>query len=311
MRKKHPRHDDDGNDGNTKFSNIRMIAGHEKCIMPFQPTSNGRINGCWVPPIVACVNYYKQDKKNKEMDKEMDKEMKDKEDKDKKTETECTIESVLERCGSSDIEASCVEVLDMHYNIHVSPWKDNDGREIWYDVVEKEDIDDEDEDEDGGMFEYDNDIAEKGATGIAFERVNEVWFSALKACIERDDIAILLCKRLEAAEVATDGKPTTHYLLVLGFEETIKKQVCVTEEKKVIGREGGRHSSRSRGRRGTGTRVLFVKDPMEGDMMLRAHLVCDIFNFGKIVLNTLTTTGGILDRFRPLECTHLRYYTTV
>ena len=66
MRKKHPRHDDDGNDGNTKFSNIRMIAGHEKCIMPFQPTSNGRINGCWVPPIVACVNYYKQDKKNKE-----------------------------------------------------------------------------------------------------------------------------------------------------------------------------------------------------------------------------------------------------
>jgi len=29
------------------------------CVMPRQPTANDRVNGCWIPPVVACANYYR------------------------------------------------------------------------------------------------------------------------------------------------------------------------------------------------------------------------------------------------------------
>jgi len=81
-------------------------------------------------------------------------------------------------------------------------------------------------------------------------------------------------------EEGRGGEASTHYLLVLGYEEV-------------------------RGRRGSVSRVLLVKDPMEGDVLLRAQLECDVFNGGAMALTTLKPEGGLLDRVRPTEITHL------
>lgn len=182
-----------------------LIRSLHTCVMPRQPTANGRKNGCWVPPVVACVGYYKP-------------------------ETGCTLDSILEKLGDTDEEADAPGLLEEHFGIYPATCHDaagyylgtGSGADIWEDLGEHSD-------EDGGMFEPDP------AAGSG-ERINEKWFISLKACVGRSDVAILLCSRLEAAE-SKAGKASTHYLLVLGYEE-------------------------SRGRRGSTARALLVKDPM-------------------------------------------------
>ena len=176
---------------------------------------------------------------------------------------EATIDSVLALADGDEEESVC-EVLKAHFGIRPAPWK-GVGREIWYDGIE------DPGEEDGGMFELDDG---------GFERTSETWFAALRTCVARDDLAVILVLRLEASETRSRGAPATHYLLVLGVEEWP-------------------------GRRGHTARTLLVKDPMEGGTLLQAHLECDAFNGGKMVLHTQRSGGGVLDRFRPFECVHL------
>ena len=71
-------------------------------------------------------------------------------------------------------------------------------------------------------------------------------------------------------------KGGTHYLVVLGYQETVR-------------------------RRGGNTYELRVKDPMEGDQILTAVL------WGKQgeELKTLQVSGSALDRYSILESTHM------
>eukprot|EP01043_Picozoa_sp_COSAG02_P044585 COSAG02_NODE_3997_length_5934_cov_5.000171_1_plen_144_part_00 len=86
---------------------------------------------------------------------------------------------------------------------------------------------------------------------------------------------LLLVERLEGGK----DKGNTHYLLVLGYEEEVR-------------------------RRGGNVRKLWLKDPMgdNGDTLLRAEL----WDEPAVELLTYQPSGSKLDRFTILEATHLR-----
>jgi len=101
--------------------------------------------------------------------------------------------------------------------------------------------------------------------------VSQPWFEELKKTIERDDAVILLVERQERKD---RGK--THYLLVLGYEETIRR------------RTGKSYT-------------VYVKDPTESDEMLTAKF----WDESTVELTTKQANGSILDRYMILEATHL------
>lgn len=245
-----------------------LVSCWERAVMPIQPMLNGRVNGCWVSPVVCIVRYYNKHGNSNDSSSSgnSDKGV----DNNNVIDEIVTVESVLATVGEHDKEESVGDVLEVNFGLCPAIWK-RDGREVWYDTGESTD-------EDGGMFEVDGGVGVGGA-----ENVSAKWWDALKNCIGRNDVAILLCERLEATEARARGVPATHYLLILGYEEVP-------------------------GRRGHVTRFLLVKDPMEGDVLLRGELQCEVYNSGKMLLRTLKPEGGALDQFRPLECVHMGGY---
>ena len=109
-----------------------------------------------------------------------------------------------------------------------------------------------------------------GTRGVAVE-----WISHLQTTIRNGDLVLLLVERLEQKD-----KGNTHYLLCIGC------QVLKNRSR----RSGNSYSYR-----------LLVKDPMEGDVVLAARLWED----QHAELITWRTGGGVLDRYKILEATHL------
>eukprot|EP01049_Picozoa_sp_SAG25_P007899 SAG25_NODE_673_length_6002_cov_4.287481_2_plen_286_part_00 len=101
--------------------------------------------------------------------------------------------------------------------------------------------------------------------------VHEAWWSAVKATIEDGELVVVLVERLEGKH----DKGNTHYLLALGFEETKQRRSLV--------------------------RSLWLKNPMEGDVLLRAECWAE----PGVELLTFQPSGGKLDRYAILESTHL------
>jgi len=128
---------------------------------------------------------------------------------------------------------------------------------------------------DDEFMESSGDVTCSGPTAVREHgvwKVSEAWFDELKESIRRDDAVILLVERQERQD---RGK--THYLLVLGYQETVR-------------RRSGKSCS------------LYVKDPNEGSELLLANL----WEEGAVELITKQANGkSSLDRFRILEATHL------
>ena len=99
------------------------------------------------------------------------------------------------------------------------------------------------------------------------------WFTDVQSTIDRGDVILLLVERLDGGK----DKGNTHYLLGVGYEE-------------------------SSSRRGGTAYTLYVKDPMEGDVVLAAPL----WHEPTIELCTRQINGAVLDRYAVLESTHLR-----
>ena len=104
-------------------------------------------------------------------------------------------------------------------------------------------------------------------------KVSQLWFADVKRTIERGELCLLLLERLESGK----DQSATHYLLALGFEEVLQRR--------------SHHAC-----------TLYVKDPMEGDQILRAML----WEERGIELTTKQPSGAVLDRYKILEATHLQ-----
>ena len=102
--------------------------------------------------------------------------------------------------------------------------------------------------------------------------VHEPWWDAVKKTIAEGNPVLVLVERLEGKK----DKGHTHYLLALGYEETKQRRTLV--------------------------RSLWLKDPMEGDVLLRA----ECWPEPGVELLTLQPSGSNLDRYAILEATHLR-----
>ena len=107
--------------------------------------------------------------------------------------------------------------------------------------------------------------------------VSKPWFDDLKKTVDGNNGVILLVERLERKD---QGK--THYLLVLGYQETLK-------------------------RRNGKSYTLYIKDPMEGNKLLLAKL----WDEHGVELITKQPNGSTLDRYMILEATHLSVARTI
>jgi hypothetical protein len=113
------------------------------------------------------------------------------------------------------------------------------------------------------------------ASDYGTHAVADQWWASLTQTIGAANLVLLLVERLEGGM----DKGHTHYLLVLGYEEQIR-------------------------RRGGNVRKLWLKDPMEGDQLLEAEFWAE----PKVELMTKQACGNgkPLDRYSILEATHLK-----
>jgi len=104
------------------------------------------------------------------------------------------------------------------------------------------------------------------------QRAHPDWFADVRATIDGGDLVLLLVERLEGLR----DKGNTHYLLVVGYQEVARRcgNVC----------------------------SLFVKDPMEGNVVLVAAL----WDRPETELTTRQASGATLDRYGILESTHMK-----
>ena len=105
-------------------------------------------------------------------------------------------------------------------------------------------------------------------------KVSIRWFEDLRNTIDGGNPVLLLVQRLEPGK----DRSQTHFLLCLGYEEKA-------------------------GRRGRRAFTLYVKDPMEGDVMLAAPL----WEEHDVELMTRQASGRPLDRYSILMSTHLDF----
>jgi hypothetical protein len=288
----------------------RVVANAERAVMPKQPTDGGRTNLCWVSPVVAVAAYYHAAAAAGG--------------------APVTVESVIalnQGGGVADEAESAEDVLWEEFRIGTvacqqrgedwDPWDAQGDADVWFNGL----------DEDWraprpGMLVDD--------WGV--EKVSEEWFGALRRCIDAEHVALLLVERLEVSEAQAHAKTAalappagaaaaaatpaaaapaqpgpgacdaaqpaaaavaervvaerrqrpTHYLLVLGY--------------RVQG-----------GRRGSKNYRLFLKDPMEADRLVTTANL-EAAADGKMVLATTREDGGVLDRFRPLQCCHFSFH---
>jgi len=226
------------------------VHGHQLAVVFRQPTGKGRANGCWIPPVVALGRFYGLD-------------------------TGADVESVLARyhaldtdtteAGAGSALAACPELKDEAEDVF-EVFEQMYG--LW-----------------APSFVWGDDqtfLEESAAHGVPWrgptsaddygtQTVHTPWFDAVRATVDAGDLVLLLVERLEGGK----DKGGTHYLLVVGYQET-------------------------RRRRGGNACSLQVKDPMEGNQLLAAVL----WNDQRAELTTQQVTGSALDRFKILESTH-------
>ena len=263
-----------------------VVANADLAVMPKQPTDGGRTNLCWVSPVVAVAAYYQAAVAGH---------------------AAVTVESVLALQGGAgaDEAASAEDILWEEYRIGTvaclqrgedwDPWDAEGDADVWCNGL----------DEDWRALRPDSGML---VDDWGTEKVSEEWFGALRRCIDAEHVALLLVERLEAREAQAHAKaagpapPTgagaaatapaaaaparcqrpVHYLLVLGY--------------RVQG-----------GRRGSKNYRLVLKDPMEADRLVTTANL-EAAADGKMVLATTREDGGVLDRFRPLQCCHFSYH---
>ena len=228
-----------------------LLPGWERAVVPKQPTTSGRSNACWAPPVVAIASFYHVTKLPTVS---------------QSFRTwpagvgggEITADSVLRLRPGDDDEEAC-EVLE-----DITGW--------WLPEVtwgnDEEFIKSEGEISWGGPTS----VSDYGTHAVA-----EPWWSALMLALS-DNIVLLLVERLEGGK----DQGNTHYLLVLGYEEEVR-------------------------RRGGNVRKLWLKDPMEGDELLEAEFWAE----PAVELMTRQSSGKPLDRYTILEATHLKAPTGV
>ena len=168
-----------------------VVANVHLAQMLAQPRANGRMNGCWVCPVVAAARYYG---------------FKD-----------ATPASVIAYTGKEDKAESAPYALWKNFGIGTQrclddkDWIAGDDIDFWH--SSKLNYANENT-HDPGIFKEEH----------GQQSVNELWFEEVKKCIKSNNLALLLGKRLEEGEQKAHAKatgssaPATHYLLLCGYQ---------------------------------------------------------------------------------------------
>ena len=204
-----------------------LAEGWERAVLPQQPTAGytpagallggGRVNACWAPPVVALARFYR-------VAALPEASLSDRAWPAGAGGGEITVEAVLGLRAGDEAEEAC-EVLE-------------DITGCWLPAATFGN------DEETESIRGDGDVVWGGPTSVTdygTHAVADVWWAALTRTLgggggsdeEPPNLILLLVERLEGAK----DKGHTHYLLVLGCEEEVR-------------------------RRGGNVRKLWLKDPM-------------------------------------------------
>ena len=118
-------------------------------------------------------------------------------------------------------------------------------------------------------------VGDDGETKV----LNVDWFAAVKDTVRKGNLVLLLVQRKEGGK----DKNNTHYVVIMGFEEETTK----VRRKEVT------------------MRSVWLKDPMEGDQLLRADFWPELEPDVELVTYQHNSSSK-LDRFGILEAHHLQ-----
>ena len=227
----------------------KMLAGHERAMMPRQPTE--RQNACWVGPVVALAKFYRVTQLH-----------------GFQADTKVTIASVLALQNGDDDEEEVIELFEQVSGAIV------ETPSVWSNDADFFKDADSVEDERGAAS-----CRWMGPTSEVIDGVHSVcgeWFDDVRKTIDGGNPVLLLLERLGSGK----DQGNLHYLLCLGYEETVE-------------------------RRNRRSYTLHVKDPMEGDVLLAATLWEIPVGDEPVELTTRQSSGARLDQYSILESTHL------
>ena len=178
-----------------------MARGATRAVMEKQPTGSrgqagGRDNACWAPPVVAMCHFYgiTELPPSSRSDQAWPVAARGR---------AITVDSILGLRAGDDGEDACEVLEDITgWSFPGSTW----GR---------------------GDAEADINVFTQGSVWGGPTAVNDygthtvagAWWAALKQTIEGSNLVLLLVERLEGGQ----DKGHTHYLLVLGFEEQVRR----------------------------------------------------------------------------------------
>eukprot|EP00040_Diaphanoeca_grandis_P043387 m.267893 g.267893 ORF g.267893 m.267893 type:complete len:312 (+) comp75244_c0_seq1:119-1054(+) len=269
--------------------------------MPRQPTSGGRQNGCWVPPVVALANFYNLKPSLDFIENGFGNANTDADDADSSdssvevgTAVQPSQEPSQDEVGDKAVNRVAPKVTG---NL-VDPVGNDKGNDPKIDpppLVRSNACDNVKVtvesvltlwpgDDAQGVFEvmetlfgvcvvgdswgnHNTNDEFCGPTHSGDGNVSERWFKDLRVTIDNNNLVVLLVERLDSGK----DKGNIHYLLVLGYKEEIRRR---------------------------GTRyALHVKDGMEEDTLLEAML----WDTSSVELTTKVPNGTTLDRYKILE----------
>ena len=136
---------------------LLLVVGHERAIMPQQPTGSGRTCSCWVPPVVALARFYGLEQLHN-------------------TTTSVSVESILAlRPGDQDEEVC--EVLEQAFGVWPAPssWSNDETFFDGNDVALSGPTSEED---------------------FGTHKVAEAWFADVQKTINAGNLVLLLVERL-------------------------------------------------------------------------------------------------------------------
>jgi hypothetical protein len=273
-----------------------LVEGAERVLLPTQPTAEytaaglllpgGLMNACWAPPVVAIASFYRivelplLSRSSRAWPAGAGG-------------GEITVHSVLGLRPGDDGEEACEVFEDITgWWLPESTWGNDEAFIKSASTVSNETVavhredglpnredglpQSEEQEEEGKEEEEGECVNWGGPTSTCDQGVcgvADLWWSALTETLSGGDLVLLLLERLEGAK----DKGNTHYLLVLGFEEETRRRRIV--------------------------RKLWLKDPVEGDLLLEAELWAE----PEVELLTKNGGGRTLDKYVILEATHLKY----
>lgn len=200
-----------------------LVAGHERAVMPRQPTDGGRRqHGCWVPPVVALALFYGLG-----------------------TAAQVSVASVLAlRPGDEDEEVVEVfeQALGVEGMITPSSWSNDEA-----------------------FFEgSDRYLGLTSVEDYGVQAVAQPWFADVRKVIDGGNLILLLVERLEGG----NDRGKTHYLLCVGYQETVRRRGTAFSLKvkdpmeggtwSVVTVRNGRKKNRERGPRATLTNLFLT-----------------------------------------------------